>query len=137
MDEVRRLTRLEGSAINEAKTALAYEATKLVHGEAEAAKAREASSALFAGGGSLEDVPTFVITAPQLAEDGRLTTVLFLCGLCSSRSDARKMVQQGAVLVAEEKITDIDYSLKADDIPAEGLLLRRGKKQYCRLMIKR
>ena len=137
MDEVRRLSRLEGSAINEAKTVLAYETTKLVHGQEEAEKAREASSALFAGGGSMEDVPTFIITAEHLAEDNRLTTILFLSGLCSSRSDARKMVQQGAVMVADNKVSDTDFALHADDIPAEGLLLRRGKKQYCRLILAR
>ncbi len=135
MDEVKRLSRLEGSAINEAKTVLAFEATKLVHGQNEAEKAREASSALFAGGSNMADVPTFLITQQQLDEDSRLTTILFLCGLCSSRSDARKMVQQGAVLVDDVKISDTDYTLNTGDIPAEGLLLRRGKKQYCRLMI--
>ena len=137
MDEVNRLSALEGSAINEAKTVLAFETTKLVHGEAEAEKAREASSALFSGGGSMTDVPTFVITPQQLEEDSRLTTVLFLCGLCSSRSDARKMVQQGAVMMDETKITDTDFAITANNIPSEGVLLRRGKKQYCRLMVKR
>ena len=137
MVEVDRLAGLEGSRINEAKTVLAFETTKLVHGEAEAQKAREASSALFAGAGSMEDVPTFLITTRQLEEDSRLTTILFLCGLCSSRSDARKMVQQGAVAVGEKKISNTDFVLGADDIPAEGMLLRRGKKQYCRLMMKR
>jgi len=135
MEEVDRLARLEGSAINEAKTVLAFETTKLVHGQAEAEKAREASSALFAGGGSMTDVPTFLISASQLAQDSRLTTILFLCGLCSSRSDARKMVQQGAVMINEDKITDASFTLSAEDIPAEGLLLRRGKKHYCRLMM--
>ena len=85
----------------------------------------------------MEDVPTFLITTRQLEEDSRLTTILFLCGLCSSRSDARKMVQQGAVAVGEKKISNTDFVLGADDIPAEGMLLRRGKKQYCRLMMKR
>ena len=137
MEEVNRLSSLKGSEINEAKTVLAFETTKLVHGQEEAEKAREASSALFAGGGSLEDVPTFVISSGELAEDNRLTTILFLCGLCSSRSDARKMVQQGAVMVGEEKITDTNFTLVAEDIPSDGLLLRRGKKQYCKLVYQR
>ncbi|MGI6695998.1 MAG: tyrosine--tRNA ligase [Christensenellales bacterium] len=136
MDEVRRLSHLEGAAINEAKTVLAFEATRLVHGQEEAKKAREASSALFAGDGSMANVPTFLITPQQLNEDNRLTTILFLCGLCSSRSDARNMVQQGAVLVDDTKISDTNHVILADHIPAEGLLLRRGKKQYCRLMLK-
>lgn len=136
MDEVRRLGRLEGSAINEAKATLAFETTKMVHGEEEAQKAQQASAALFSGGHVMEDVPTFEWTQKDMQEDNRLSTLLFLCGLCQSRGQARTMVNQGAVLVGETKATNPDLPLSRDDFGAEGLLLRRGKKNYCRVILK-
>ena len=135
MDEVRRLSALEGSEINEAKKALAFECTKLVHGEEEAQKAQLAAAALFAGGAAA-DVPTFAWTTAQLAEDNRLTTLLNLCGLCQSKGDARKQVQQGAVVMNDQKVTDIDTVVTADMIPTDGLLLRKGKKNFCRVLLK-
>ena len=135
MDEVRRLSALEGSAINEAKKVLAFECTKLVHVEEEAQKAQLAAAALFAGGAAA-DVPTFEWTTAQMAEDNRLTTVLNLCGLCTSKGDARKQIQQGAVVMNDSKVTDIDTVLTADMIPADGILLRKGKKNYCRVVLK-
>ena len=135
MDEVRRLSALEGSAINEAKKVLAFECTKLVHGEEEAQKAQLAAAALF-GGGAAADVPTFEWTTAQLAEDNRLTTLLNLCGLCASKGDARKQIQQGAVVMNDSKVTDIDTTLSADQFPTDGILLRKGKKNYCRVVLK-
>lgn len=135
MDEVRRLGALKGSEINEAKKVLAFECTKIVHGEEEARKAEEASAALFSGGGDSQDVPSYLISREELQENGRLTTLLHLSGLCSSRSDARKMVMQGAVMVGDEKVTDVDHVITEDQLGSEGLLLRRGKKHYCRLML--
>ncbi len=135
MDEVKRLSRLEGSAINEAKTVLAYECTKLVHGQEEAEKAQLAAAALF-GGGAAADVPTFEWTQAQLAEDNRLTTLLNLCGLCQSKGDARKQVQQGAVMLNDSKVSDINLVVTADMIPTDGILLRKGKKNYCRVVLK-
>ena len=137
MDEVRRLSALTGSAINEAKMALAFEATKMIHGEEEAQKAQQASAALFSGDGRMDDVPTYELTMAQLQEDNRLTTLLFLCGLCSSRSQARKMIEQGAVLAGDNKVEDPDARLNDADFPADGLLLRRGKKNYCRVILKK
>ena len=134
MDEVRRLSALQGSEINQAKTILAYECTKLVHGEEEAEKAALASAALFAGGAKA-DVPTCQITKADLEADGRLTTVLHTCGLCQSKGDARKQIQQGAVSVGESKVNDINFVLTADDVPTDGLLLRKGKKSYCKIVI--
>jgi len=135
MDEVRRLGALEGAEINEAKKVLAFEITKMIHGEEEAKKAAEAAAALFAGGGASQNVPTYEVAAAALAEDGRITTLLASCGLCKSRGEARKMVESGAVAVNEEKVTDIDYTITAEMIGADGLLLRKGKKGYCRLML--
>lgn len=135
MDEVRRLGALKDNAINEAKRVLAFEVTKLIHGEDEALKAQDAAQALFGGNGDMENVPTYAVTAETLAEDSRLTTLLTLCGLCQSRGDARKMVQSGAVMVGEEKATDIDQRIEASQIGEGGLLLRKGKKSYCRLVL--
>ena len=135
MDEVRRLSALEGSGINEAKKALAFECTKEVHGEEEAIKARMAAEALFSGGAAAE-VPTYAVEKDALLADGRLTTLLADCGLCQSRGDARKQVQQGAVQVGEAKVTDIDLVIAPNDIPTDGLLLRKGKKSYCRIILK-
>ena len=136
MDEVRRLGALKDAEINEAKKVLAFEITKMIHGEEEARKAADAAQALFAGGGASQNVPSFDVTADMLSEDNRVTTLLNLCGLCKSRGEARKMVESGAVAVADEKVTDVDARITADMIGADGLLLRKGKKGYCRLILK-
>ncbi len=135
MDEVRRLGSLPGNEINEAKKVLAFEVTKLVHGEEGATKAAAAAAALFAGGADA-DVPSYDWSAASMAEDARLTTLLNLCGLCKSKSDARTQVQQGSVLVNNDKVTDVNMTLTADMIPAEGLLIRKGKKSFCRIFLK-
>ncbi|MEZ7872378.1 MAG: tyrosine--tRNA ligase [Eubacteriales bacterium] len=136
MDEVRRLSALEGSGINEAKKVLAFECTKIVHGEVEAQKAQEASAALFSGGSAMDEVPTYAISRDELEADNRLTTLLYTSGLCTSKSEARKMVMQGAVAIGDEKVTDIDTLISYEQIGSDGLLLRRGKKNYVRLMMK-
>jgi len=136
MDEVRRLGALEGAEINEAKKVLAFEITKMIHGEEEAKKAADAAQALFAGGAASQNVPSFEITAVALEEDSRVTTLLASCGLCKSRGEARKMVESGAVAVNDEKVTDVDARITADMIGADGLMLRKGKKGYCRLILK-
>ncbi len=136
MDEIRRLGALRDNEINEAKKVLAFEMTKLIHGEEEAAKAAGAAEALFGGQGSMENVPTFAVTAAMLREDGRVTTWLSECGLCKSRGEARKMVEAGAVTLDDEKITDIDAAITPEQFGAGGLMLRKGKKSYCRLILK-
>jgi len=136
MDEVRRLGSLKDAEINEAKKVLAFEITKMIHGEEEAQKAAEAAQALFAGGAASQNVPSFELTAADLSEDGRITTLLASSGLCKSRGEARKMVESGAVAVNDEKVTDINYTITAEMIGTDGLLLRKGKKGYCRLLVK-
>ena len=136
MDEVRRLGALKDAEINEAKKVLAFEITKMIHGEEEAQKAADAAQALFSGGAASQNVPSFEVTADMLAEDNRVTTLLASCGLCKSRGEARKMVESGAVAVNDEKVTDVDARIEADVIGADGLMLRKGKKGYCRLVLK-
>ena len=134
MDEVRRLGALEGSEINEAKKVLAYEVTKLVHGEEEAQKAADAALALFAGGGNGADVPSYTVTAAELQEDARVTTLLVKSGLCKSQSDARNQVKAGAVSLGDEKVTDFGAAVTAEMI-GDGLMLKKGKKGFCRLIL--
>ena len=135
MDEVRRLGALEGSEINEAKKVLAFEVTKLVHGEEEARKAADAAAALFAGGMNGADVPSFEVTAEILAEDARVTTLLVKSGLCKSQSEARNQLKAGAVFLGDEKITDFAAAVTADMIGPDGLMLKKGKKGFRRLVL--
>ena len=136
MDEVRRLGALEGSAINEAKKVLAFEVTKLVHGEEEAQKAADAAAALFAGGANGANIPSFELTAAELAEDARVSTMLVKSGLCKSQSEARQQIKANAVSVGDVKITDEKAVITADLFGEDGLMLQKGKKGFRRLILK-
>ena len=136
MDEVRRLGFLKGAEINEAKKVLAYEVTKLVHGEEEALKASEASQALFGSGSSAENVPSLNLTEEEFAQDARISTMLVKSGLCKSQSDARKQIEQNAVSVNDSKVTDPAAYLSRDLFGDGGVLLKKGKKGFCRVTIK-
>ena len=136
MDEVRRLGALEGSAINEAKKVLAFEVTKLVHGEEEAQKAADAAAALFAGGANGANIPSFELTAADLAEDARVSTMLVKSGLCKSQSEARQQIKANAVSVGDVKITDEKAVITADLFGEDGLMLQKGKKGFRRLILK-
>ena len=135
MDEVRRLGSLQGAELNEAKKVLAFEVTKLVHGEEAAAQAEAASRALFSGGPAGGDIPTLTVSRDELEADGRITTILLRSGLCKSQSDARKQIEQNAVSVGNEKVKDIAAVLKADEIGEEGILIKKGKKGFCRVIV--
>ena len=136
MDEVRRLGALEGAEINHAKEILAYEITKIVHGEEEAVKARDAARALFEGGGKSENIPTTSYPADRFAEGIDLITLLCDAKLASSRSDARRTIQQGGVSVNDVKIKEFDRVFTSNDFDSDGgLLVRKGKKSYHRFII--
>ena len=135
MDEVRRLGKLQGAEVNEAKKILAFEVTKLVHGEEAAVQAEAAAQALFAGGSAGGDIPTLTVTAEELAQDSRISTVLVRAGLCKSQSDARKQIEQNAVTAGNEKVTDTAAVLTAEQIGNEGILLKKGKKGFCRVIL--
>ena len=131
MDEVRRLGALEGSEINKAKEVLAYEITKIVHGEEEAIKAQEAARALFGAGANSADIPTTTYTAEQLAEGIDLITLLVDSKLATTRSDARRTITQGGVSVNDVKVTEFDRKFTSNDFNSDGaLLVRKGKKSY-------
>ena len=137
MDEVRRLGALQGAEINEAKKVLAYEVTKLVHGQEEADRAAEAAASLFGGGADSANVPCLTVTAAELQEDARITTMLVRAGLCKSQSDARKQIEQNAVALDGEKVTDPAAVLSAETLAAQDVLLRKGKKGFCRVMLEK
>ena len=135
MDEVHRLASLKDAAINEAKKVLAYEVTKLVHGEEEAKKAQAATEALFGGGADLSNVPTIEITAEDM--QAKVIDVLTAAKIFSSKREARQMIAQGGLTVKEEILKDPEASLSADMFDADkSLLIRKGKKKYFRLLVK-
>ena len=137
LEEIEKMESWEGSQLNEAKEILAYELTNLVHGEEEANKAREASHALFAGGGSLANMPTVELTDEDFADgDLDIMSVLVKAGLCDSRGDARRNVQQGGVSVADEKVTDISTRYAKDAFLGDGLIVKRGKKKFAKVIVK-
>ena len=137
LEEIEQMAAWEGAQLNEAKEILAFELTKLVHGEEEAQKAKEASHALFFGNGDTANMPTVEVTAEDFAErDMDIMAVLVKAGLCESRSDARRAVQQGGVLVDNEKITDITVSYKLEDFAQEGKVVKRGKKKFAKVIAK-
>ena len=136
MEQIEEMDPWEGSQLNQAKEILAFELTKLVHGEEEAVKAQESSRALFSGGNAA-DMPTAEITEADL-RDGKIDIMglLVAAGLCASRGEARRNVQQGGVSVNGEKVTDISAAYTPDEINAEDFVLRRGKKKYCKIVYK-
>jgi len=135
LEEIDKMESWEGAQLNEAKEILAFELTKLVHGEEEAAKAKEASHALFAGGANNTNMPTVTVTAEDFP-DGELDiiSVLVKAGLCDSRGDGRRNIQQGGVSVADEKVTDISTKYTLNDFKGEGLIIRRGKKKFAKVI---
>lgn len=135
MDEVRRLSSLQGAELNEAKKVLAFEVTKLVHGEEAAIQAEAAAKALFSGGPAGGDIPTLSVTAAELAEDARISTLLVRSGLCKSQSDARQQIAQNAVSLENDKVTDVAAFLTAEQIGKDGILLKKGKKGFCRVVL--
>ena len=137
LEQIDEMDKWEGAKLNEAKEILAYELTKLVHGEEEAKKAKEASHALFAGGVVSAHMPTVEVTADDLYNDKLdIMAVLVKASLCESRSDARRAVQQGGVSVDGEKVTDISTSYTLDEFAGEGKVVKRGKKKFAKVISK-
>ena len=137
LEEIDAMESWEGAQLNEAKEILAFELTKLVHGEEEASKAREASHALFAGGGDAAHMPTVELSAEDFAErDMDIMAVLVRTGLDKTRSDARRAVEQGGVSVNDEKVTDTKTTYNADFFKGDGVVVKRGKKKFVKVFIK-
>ncbi|MFR8170583.1 MAG: tyrosine--tRNA ligase [Marvinbryantia sp.] len=131
LEEIDAMDKWEGSQLNKAKEILAYELTKLVHGEEEAKKADEAAKALFAGGGKSENVPTTTFPKAELDAGKDILSLLVETKLSASRSEARRLVQQGGVTVNDVKVTAIDRVFTTADMDDDGvLLIKKGKKGY-------
>ena len=137
LEEIDAMESWEGAQLNQAKEILAFELTKLVHGEEEANKAREASHALFAGGGDSAHMPTVELSSADFADgDMDILSLLVKTELAPSRSDARRAVEQGGVSVADEKVTDIRTAYNADSFGTDGLVVKRGKKKFVKVLVK-
>ena len=134
LEEIDRMDTWEGAQLNTAKEILAYELTKLVHGEGEAEKAREAARAIF-GAGSAEHMPTTVLSDAQFT-DGKIgvLSLMVACGLCASNGEARRLVQQGGVTVNDRKAAAAD-TFDKDDFAGSGVVIRKGKKVFHRATI--
>jgi tyrosyl-tRNA synthetase len=129
------LAALEGEEIREAKRTLAYEATTLTHGEAEAKAAEEAARAAFAGDGDIEAMPATSLPSTRLKQGVGVLEIFTEVGLTRSNSEARRMVQQGGVYVNDRRIDQADAVLTSADLGEQGILLRAGKKKYHRLVV--
>ena len=137
LEEIDAMESWEGAQLNQAKEILAFELTKLVHGEEEANKAREASHALFAGGGDSAHMPIVELSSADFADgDMDILSLLVKTELAPSRSDARRAVEQGGGSVADEKVTDIRTAYNADSFGADGLVVKRGKKKFVKVIVK-
>jgi len=133
MDEVRRLGALKDKEINIAKQTLAFEVTKLIHGQEVAEKAQQAAEALFGGTGALDNAPTLTITSEILGS--KAIDVLTDNGIVSSKSEGRRLIQQGGLSIGDIKVTDLDFLLTADLFENNSLLIRKGKKTYYRIIV--
>ena len=135
LEQIDEMASWKDAQLNTAKEILAYELTKMVHGEDEAAAAQEKARAIF-GSGSTEHVPESIISESDLVDGtADIMSLLVLSGLCTSRSDARRNIQQGGVLCGEEKVTDIAKAFDGEEL-RKGVVLRRGKKSFKRVILK-
>lgn len=130
MDEVRRLGALEGAEINQAKEILAYEVTKLVHGEEEADKAQEAAKTLFSGGDHADSIPFTELSADDFKQGKDILTLLQELDLIPSRGEGRRLIQQGGITLEDEKISDPNYVVNLDSFKDNKIMIRKGKKVY-------
>jgi tyrosyl-tRNA synthetase len=137
LEEIDAMEQWEGSELNKAKEILAYELTKLVHGEEEAVKAQKTAQALFGQGATDDNMPTYELKDGDL-RDGSIDIMglLVASGLAGSRSEARRNVQQGGVSLDDEKVTDLAASYTPDFFEGEGKVLKRGKKKFIKIISK-
>jgi len=136
MDEVKRLGALEGAEINKAKEVLAYELTKIVHGDEEAQKAMDAAKSLFAGAGNLGSIPTTQIEKQALSDNLDILTLLQTASLIATRSEGRRLVEQGGVRINDNPIKDISYIVTENDFNEENeLMIKKGKKGYHKIIL--
>ncbi len=136
LEQINEMDKWEGSQLNTAKEILAFELTKLVHGEEEAKKAQNAAKALFVGGGDMSNVPTTTLTAENLTDGSiGILDMMVTCKLAPSKKEARRLVEQGGVTVNDEKVSDVNTRYTADDLSGDGIMVRKGKKVYHRVQM--
>ena len=135
MEEIHELEKLEGAELNTAKKILAFEVTKLVHGEEEAAKAKDAAEAAF-GGASSANMPSTDISADEMGEGINILDLLMTCGLIPSKGEGRRLVQQGGVSLGSEKVAAIDRMVTAADFTDGEVIIKKGKKVFHRVVLK-
>ncbi len=136
LEQIDEMDKWEGSQLNRAKEILAYELTALVHGEEEAKKAEDAAKALFGAGGDSAHMPTTTLTDADFENGGvNILSLLVTMGLCASRGEARRLVQQGGIVVDEKKVESIDETIPQEKFSGEGVLIRKGKKVFHKVII--
>lgn len=136
LEEIKPMEAWEGAKLNEAKELLAFEMTKLVHSEEDAKKAQEASKALFAGGADDSNMPTTEIDPAKLTDGAiNVTDLLLECDLVPSRSEVRRLVQQGGLTIADKKVEDINLEISLDQLK-EGVIIKKGKKKFHKALVK-
>ncbi len=136
MSEINELAKLEGAELNEAKRILAYEVTKLVHGEEEANKAKQAAEAIFSAGASSENMPSTEFDKARFEEGVGILDVMFEAKLIPSKGEGRRLVMQGGVSVNDEKVTDPTTKITLDSFTDNEMIIKKGKKVYHRIVIK-
>ncbi|MFQ5577099.1 MAG: tyrosine--tRNA ligase [Anaerolineae bacterium] len=133
--EIERLSALQGANLRQAKQILAFEVTKLTHGQAQAKAAQQAARAAFTGDGDLSAMPTTTIPRPRLQTGIGVLEIFAEVGLTRSRGEARRMLQQGGIYINDQRITNVEATLTPKNLTGDGILLRAGKKRYHRLLV--
>ena len=136
LEQIDEMDHWEGSQLNRAKEILAFELTRMVHGEEEAQKAEAAAKALFVSGGASADMPTTALSPEEIGEGIAILELLVKCGLAPSKGEGRRLVQQGGILAGDEKVTSIDRVFSLDELKQGDLILRKGKKTFHRVVVK-
>ena len=134
LEEIAKMESWEGSKLNEAKEILAYELTKLVHGEEEANKAKEGAKALFGGAASLDNVPEFKLDLSELEAGINVMDLVVKTNFIPSKSEARRLIQQGGLCLNDEKVNDFNYIVKKDDLKNNYILIKKGKKNFLKVI---
>lgn len=136
LEEIKPMEAWEGAKLNEAKELLAFEMTRLVHSEEDAKKAQEASKALFAGGADDSNMPTTEIDPAKLIDGAiNVTDLMLECDLVPSRSEVRRLIQQGGLTIADKKVEDLNLTISLDDLK-EGVIIKKGKKKFHKALVK-
>ena len=133
LEQIDEMDKWEGSQLNTAKEILAFELTKLVHGEEEATKAQEAAKALFVGGGDMSNVPSTVLETSDLTDGAiGILDLMLKCALVPSKKEARRLIEQGGVELDGQKVTDVNTAVTAEQLSGDGVMIKKGKKVFHR-----